>query len=106
MDNIVSSNICFFIEGLNYRVSNISHFPPTDACFAGGIEMNVSFVSFPMVPAENNLFHHTGNPDLSAFTCDVSAVDPSGAVDCNITDVVNTNVKGVCHAAMCMDMCV
>ncbi|CAM9178437.1 unnamed protein product, partial [Sphacelaria rigidula] len=59
----------------------------------GGLEMNVSFVSFPMVPAENNLFHHTGNPDLSAFTCDVSAVDPSGSVDCNITDLVNTNVK-------------
>lgn len=67
--------------------------------------MNVSFVSFPMVPAENNLFHHTGNPDLSAFTCDVSAVDPSGSVDCNITDLVNTNVKGVCHTPMCACVC-
>lgn len=56
--------------------------------------MNVSFVSFPLVPAENNLFYHSGNPDLSAFTCDVSAVYPSGLVNCNITDITTTNVKG------------
>lgn len=56
--------------------------------------MNVSFEGFPIIPAENNIFHHTGNPDLSAFTCDVSAVSPAGLVDCNITDTINTNVKG------------
>ena len=56
--------------------------------------MNVSFASFPVVPVENNIFYHTGNPDLSAFTCDVSAVFPSGLVDCNITDVKNSNIKG------------
>lgn len=56
--------------------------------------MNVSFVSFPLMPAENNMFHHSGNPDLSVFTCDVSAVESEGAVECNITDIVNSNVKG------------
>lgn len=56
--------------------------------------MNVSFSTFPLVPAENNVFSHTGNPDLSAFTCDVSAAYPADLVDCNITDRTNTNVKG------------
>lgn len=56
--------------------------------------MNVSFASFPVIPVENNVFYHTGNPDLSAFTCDVSAAFPSGLVDCNITDVQNSNIKG------------
>lgn len=60
----------------------------------GGLEMNVSFVSFPLVSAENNVFHHTGNPDLSAFTCDVSEAFPANVVDCNITDVTTTNIKG------------
>lgn len=46
------------------------------------------------MPAENNIFYHTGNPDLSAFTCDVSGAYPAGLVDCNITDVKNTNIKG------------
>lgn len=56
--------------------------------------MNVSFTSFPLMPAENNIFYHTGNPDLSAFTCDVSGAYPTGLVDCIITDVKNTNIKG------------
>lgn len=56
--------------------------------------MNISFVSFPLIPAENNMFHHSGNPDLSVFTCDVSAVESEGALECNITDIVNSNVKG------------
>lgn len=56
--------------------------------------MNVSFASFPVMPAENNIFYHTGNPDLSSFTCDVSAAYPAGLVDCNITDIKSTNIKG------------
>lgn len=61
---------------------------------AGGLEMNVTFQRFPLMPAENNIFHHTGNPDLSTFTCDVSALEPEGFVECNITDIVNTNIRG------------
>lgn len=56
--------------------------------------MNVSFASFPVMPAENNIFYHTGNPDLSTFTCDISAVNPAGLVECNITDIANSNVRG------------
>lgn len=56
--------------------------------------MSVSFVSFPAVPVENNIFYHTGNPDLSAFTCDVSAIYPAGFVDCIVTDIENSNIKG------------
>lgn len=57
--------------------------------------MTLTFTTFPIVPAENNIFFHTGNPDISAFTCDVSAVTPTDLVDCEITDVTNDNIKGV-----------
>lgn len=58
--------------------------------------MTVTFTTFPIVPAENNVFYHTGNPDLSAFTCDVSTATatPTADVDCVIADVTNTNIKG------------
>lgn len=55
--------------------------------------MAVSFTTFPLVPAENNIFYHTGNPDLSAFTCDVSTVTPAD-VTCTIADETYSNIKG------------
>lgn len=58
--------------------------------------MTVTFTTFPIVPAENNVFYHTGNPDLSAFTCDVSTATatPTASVECVIADVTTTNIKG------------
>lgn len=61
---------------------------------AAGAKYNVSFESWPVVPRENNLFSHTGNPPIESFTCDISAVSVAGggAMTCNMTDVVSTHV--------------
>jgi hypothetical protein len=60
-----------------------------------GASYNVSFLSFPQMPQENNLFSHSGNPPLTSFTCDISGVLVSGAssMSCNVTDTVTTNIK-------------
>ena len=39
-------------------------------------EFNMTFKAWPRQPMENNLHHHSGNPPLSAFTCDVTSVTP------------------------------
>ncbi|CAN0117039.1 unnamed protein product, partial [Discosporangium mesarthrocarpum] len=66
----------------------------TSPILYGGMEMNISFSSFPTYPHENNMFYHFGNPDLSAFTCDITSVVPAvGSVECNITDIKAENVK-------------
>ena len=62
---------------------------------AKGASYNISFLSFPQMPRENNLFAHTGNPPLSSFTCDITGVTVSGAqgMSCNITDTNTHNLK-------------
>ncbi|CAM9202400.1 unnamed protein product, partial [Ectocarpus fasciculatus] len=87
----VADSLC---EAAFERLENVEDVVcETSAIANGGLQMNLTFSSFPIVPAENNVFYHTGNPDLSAFTCDVSAVYPANLVDCNITDIRNTNIK-------------
>ena len=56
---------------------------------------NVTFDKFPIHPMENNFFSHTGNPPLSAFTCDISEVVVNGgsSKNCVIKDLVNTDIK-------------
>ncbi|CAN0348582.1 unnamed protein product, partial [Phaeothamnion confervicola] len=43
----------------------------TDAA-SGGAAYTIALEAFPVVPWENNLYSHDGNPPLSAFSCDVS----------------------------------
>jgi hypothetical protein len=52
----------------------------------------VVVLEWPLVPAENNLYAHNGNPPLSDFMCDVSLA--TTAVRCNFTDVIASNIKG------------
>ncbi|CAM9637241.1 unnamed protein product, partial [Phaeothamnion confervicola] len=51
-----------------------------------GVALTVTFVSWPVFPHENNLFYHTGNPDITAFTCDISGLTNSSDLACTITD--------------------
>ena len=54
---------------------------------------NITFLSFPTFPKENNLHTNDGNPPPTDFYCDVSQAAPSG-IRCFFTDVVATNVRG------------
>ncbi|KAJ8604707.1 hypothetical protein CTAYLR_006542 [Chrysophaeum taylorii] len=56
---------------------------------------NVTFLKWPLQPKENNFFSHTGNPEISNFTCDVSKArsGTGAAVHCNMTDLVNTDIR-------------
>ncbi|KAJ1448143.1 hypothetical protein M885DRAFT_450568, partial [Pelagophyceae sp. CCMP2097] len=61
----------------------------------GGAEYNISFIKWPLAPAENNFFSHTGNPPIGSWTCDVTSVstETGAAVECNITDAVSADVS-------------
>jgi len=52
--------------------------------------------SFPILPQENNFFHHNGNPDIANFKCNVSRVDNEFAMSpyCSVDDVVNDDLPG------------
>ena len=58
------------------------------------ISFDLTFISWPKFPKENNLFPpHGGNPSTSDFTCDISRTDPNTV--CTFTDVVNTQLRGL-----------
>jgi len=50
----------------------------------------VKFKSFPLMPYENNLYTHRGNPALSSFACGVALLN-STAVACTLADVAASN---------------
>lgn len=52
----------------------------------------ITFVSWPKLPKENNLYSHDGNPASTDFLCDVSKTDST--VQCTFSDVVTTNLRG------------
>ena len=62
------------------------------------LKYDLSFLSWPSHPMENNFFSHTGNPKLTDFTCDISDVVVNGGSnnECILTDIVNSDVTGVC----------
>lgn len=50
----------------------------------------VSFLKFPVLPYENNIFAHDGNPPLSAFSCNIDRVvkfRASDALVCRIGEL-------------------
>jgi hypothetical protein len=53
---------------------------------AGGNKFTVQLRSFPVMPYENNVFTHDGNPPLSSFHCGLSAVTGVTGPSCDITD--------------------
>lgn len=62
---------------------------------AGGATYNIQFLAWPAVPKQNNIFHHEGNPPLSAFSCDASGATawPNGDALCHVEDIINTDVR-------------
>ena len=63
------------------------------------ISFAITFISWPKLPQENNLYSHSGNPAASDFTCDISRTDTNTL--CTFTDVVNTDLRGI-TAAYCI----
>lgn len=57
-------------------------------------EYIITFDEYPLLPHENNIFSHDGNPPVSAFKCNMTAAQGLGAVGpfCSITDVVNRDI--------------
>ena len=55
----------------------------------------VTINSWPLSPAENNLYSHNGNPVITEFLCDMSFSAPVGGVTCTYTDIVASNVQGI-----------
>jgi hypothetical protein len=59
-----------------------------------GYTLLVYFLSFPVIPYENNLYTNDGNPPLSTFSCDTYGVTTTGQVACTITEVAGLNFPG------------
>ncbi len=59
----------------------------------GGYQMLVQLMEFPTNPQENNMLYHTGNPPISAFSCDTYNVQSAGTMTCEIEDVTNDAAK-------------
>jgi hypothetical protein len=51
-----------------------------------------TFLSWPTLPKENNLYTHTAAPPLSEFTCDTSLMDAS--IACQFADVQSSYLRG------------
>lgn len=49
----------------------------------------VTFQDFPLMPYENNLFTHDGNPPLTAFRCNSTLMDIEDSVNpyCEVEDI-------------------
>lgn len=59
----------------------------------------VQFMSWSLEPFENNLFNHSGNPPLSAFSCSPaeSALVNDAEPSCSVVDVPASNIPGNCR---------
>lgn len=55
----------------------------------------ITFYSWPLIPHQNNLYEHDGNPPLSAFSCDISQVEGAVGAECLMSDVTSKNVRGI-----------
>lgn len=53
----------------------------------------ITFLEFPDLPMQNNVFFHDGNPPLAYFACDKSGVTGSG-VGCSVVDVQGSGIRG------------
>jgi hypothetical protein len=51
-------------------------------------------LAFPVVPAENNVYSHEGDPGLYSFSCDTSSVVTAGVATCTVLDSAATNYPG------------
>jgi hypothetical protein len=54
--------------------------------------LTLTFLSWPTVSKENNLYSHEGNPPVTDFTCDTSLLDSS--VSCEFVDSEASYLRG------------
>lgn len=66
----------------------------------GGFTLLVELAEFPVLPYQNNVYAHDGNPPLSSFHCDTSEVVSSGSVVCTIKDVAVNALPGMVWNSM------
>jgi hypothetical protein len=52
---------------------------------SGAASYVVTLKKFPVLPYENNIFFHEGNPSISDFYCNTAFTNGTG-VSCNVTD--------------------
>jgi hypothetical protein len=68
----------------------------------GGFTVQVEFIQFSVIPYQNNVYYHEGNPDLSVFKCDTSAIVTAGSVTCTITEIEYNSLPGMCIIVLCI----
>jgi len=52
----------------------------------------ITFISWPLLPRQNNLYQHDGNPSRTEFFCDISQM--ATPASCIFSDLVNSNLQG------------
>ena len=57
-------------------------------------QYTVSFIKFPVLPRETNIFLNDGNPPLSAFVCDTFSVTGVVSPSCTLQDVNAVDIPG------------
>ena len=58
-----------------------------------GCVYNIAFTEWPVLPMQNNIFDHEGNPPLSSFGCSTAAATASsGTITCALADVNTADV--------------
>lgn len=63
------------------------------ATASGGAPYTIVFTAWPTFPMEDNIHSHTGNPDLTDFSCDISSMSGDTPA-CAITDM-NTGTDDI-----------
>ena len=88
-----SSSLCVtFIQALG----NVKTATCTQSSLSGstkGCIYTIAFTEWPVLPMQNNIHSHQGNPPLSDFVCSTASVTvSSGTVSCVLADVRASNV--------------
>ncbi len=55
----------------------------------------IQFRAFPIIPQENSLFAHNGNPPISSFYCDPYLITGAVGAACSVADVTIANIPGI-----------
>jgi len=61
-----------------------------------GADYLITFKKFPVLPHENNVYSHTGNPNVLDFSCDGSELTSTGSAVgayCRITDTQASSIR-------------
>jgi hypothetical protein len=87
IQNILESNPKFGEVSVSYSSS--------DTASSSTHLLSITFMSWPTVPKENNLYDHSGNPPITDFTCDTSLLHSSDSVTCLFVDSETSYLRGI-----------